>query len=165
MDTETWVDLKYRGKYFGDKFKISTSGKIKNINSTHIVNWAWNNRKCYSMIYYKGKTYRISIGEAQTDSGLPRSIFDKVPMSMKLKNESKANINIEMDEYITTMYDSIEKKMKYELDMMIELEVNRRLNTKMTNIIENTCELYLNENLKESLNDSIITILNHYDLD
>lgn len=73
---EKWTGLRYRGNWFGDIFEISTLGKVRNIGSGNLTLTKRENRLISCVIYYKGKNYRINIGEAQEDSGLERTIMD-----------------------------------------------------------------------------------------
>lgn len=77
LKSKIWVDLIYNGNKFDRIFQISDKGEIRNVKTKNILNGSWENRIYYSMICWKNKVYRIKVGEAQVESKLVRTIFDK----------------------------------------------------------------------------------------
>lgn len=78
---EKWVDLIYNGINFGDKFEISSNGMIRNKKTGNYSKASWYGLIRYTNIYYGHRSYRIKIGLAQEESGLERTIFDRISPS------------------------------------------------------------------------------------
>ena len=77
MENEIWKDLKYRGINFGDSFEISNFGRVRNKNTNKILTMRLENRVDYTSIWFVDKAYRVRIGDAQEESGLVRTVFDR----------------------------------------------------------------------------------------
>jgi len=77
VEKEIWKGLIYNGVDMGESVEVSSRGAVRNKKLKNSINTKWEGRYLYSLFYFNGRTRRIKVGQAQEESGLERTVFDK----------------------------------------------------------------------------------------
>lgn len=108
---EKWVSLIYKGEDYGDVFKISNRGRIKNIKTKNIIKSHRVHLTMGVTIYYKNKSRRINIGKAQIESGLERTVEDLPGRKLK-------EFNKQQEELLENRYNKRILELQEEVDIL-----------------------------------------------